>query len=194
MRTSIPRSTELVSAVPSFSCTLLRRRWRMFTAMGSHSFCPPQIRSNLRLRPAQSLSRSKFGTHEVPVTHDHTTLTTTSIIFVHGLRGHPKHTWEGVSSTTSVDISNAKSSGFWPKRKPKAAPQPTNSLPSARCYWPEQLLVQDVPNARVWTYGYNADVIGGLFQASNQNSISQHGRDLAVRLERDIDNEVPSVV
>jgi hypothetical protein len=42
----------------------------------------------------------------------------------------------------------------------------------------------------VWTYGYNADVIGGLFQANNKNSISQHGRDLSVRLEREIDNEV----
>ena len=42
----------------------------------------------------------------------------------------------------------------------------------------------------MWTYGYNADVIGGLFQANNKNSISQHGRDLSVRLEREIDNEV----
>jgi hypothetical protein len=42
----------------------------------------------------------------------------------------------------------------------------------------------------VWTYGYNADVIGGLFQSNNKNSVSQHGRDLAVRLEREIDNEV----
>jgi hypothetical protein len=44
----------------------------------------------------------------------------------------------------------------------------------------------------VWTYGYNADVIGGLFQfqANNKNSISQHGRDLSVRLEREINNGV----
>lgn len=42
----------------------------------------------------------------------------------------------------------------------------------------------------MWTYGYNADVIGGLFQANNKNSISQHGRDLSVRLEREIDNGV----
>jgi hypothetical protein len=50
--------------------------------------------------------------------------------------------------------------------------------------------VPDLPQARVWTYGYNADVIGGLFQANSKNNVSQHGRDLAVRLERDIDNEV----
>jgi hypothetical protein len=50
--------------------------------------------------------------------------------------------------------------------------------------------VPEIPQARVWTYGYNADVIGGLFQANNKNSISQHGQDLEVRLEREIENDV----
>ena len=33
-------------------------------------------------------------------------------------------------------------------------------------------------------------MIGGLFKANNKNSISNHGRDMKVKLERDIDNEV----
>jgi hypothetical protein len=41
----------------------------------------------------------------------------------------------------------------------------------------------------VWTYGYNADVIG-IFQTNNKNSVSQHGRDLAIRLDREVENEV----
>lgn len=57
-------------------------------------------------------------------------------------------------------------------------------------FWPEEYLVADLPQARIWTYGYNADVIGGLFQVNNKNSVSQHSRDLAVQLEREIDNEV----
>lgn len=48
----------------------------------------------------------------------------------------------------------------------------------------------EIPEARIWSYGYNADVMGGFFQANNKNSVSQHGRDLAVRLEREIENEV----
>ena len=48
----------------------------------------------------------------------------------------------------------------------------------------------DLPQARIWTYGYNADVIGGLFKSNNKNSVSQHGRDLAVQLDREIDNGV----
>ena len=59
-------------------------------------------------------------------------------------------------------------------------------------FWPKEYLAEDISQARVWTYGYNADVIGGLFQANDKNCVSAHGRDLAVRLEREIDNEVTS--
>ena len=31
--------------------------------------------------------------------------------------------------------------------------------------------------------------MGGLFQAKNENNVSQHDRDLAVRVERDAENE-----
>ena len=61
-------------------------------------------------------------------------------------------------------------------------------------FWPRDYLVADVSQARVWTYGYNADVVSGLFQANNKNSVSGHGRDLRVRLEREIDNEVDSIL
>jgi hypothetical protein len=57
-------------------------------------------------------------------------------------------------------------------------------------FWPEDFLAQDLSQARIWTYGYNTDVVGGVLQANNKNSVSQHGRDLSVRFERDIKNEV----
>jgi len=59
-----------------------------------------------------------------------------------------------------------------------------------KVFWPNDFLAPDIPDARVWTYGYNADTIGGLFEANNKNSILQHGRDLAARIERVIENEV----
>ncbi|KAF2679087.1 hypothetical protein K458DRAFT_375514 [Lentithecium fluviatile CBS 122367] len=124
-----------------------------------------------------------------------------NIIFVHGLRGHPRGTWEATPGRTSErrrDTTkkhrNVKS---WFQRR-GAASHPTSteqahasSSSLSSVFWPEQYLALDIPQARVWTYGYNADVIGGLFQANNQNSISQHGRDLSVRLEREIDNNQP---
>ena len=57
-------------------------------------------------------------------------------------------------------------------------------------FWPCDLLAPSLPNTRVLVYGYNADAFGGLFQANNKNSISQHGNDLMVKLERAVHNGV----
>jgi len=75
------------------------------------------------------------------------------------------------------------------KTKPTSTEESESPAP-AQVFWLEEYLLSDIPEARIWTYGYNADVIGGLFQSNNRNSVSQHGRDLAVRLEREIKNEV----
>jgi hypothetical protein len=77
------------------------------------------------------------------------------------------------------------------KPKPSGSSTADQDTSEARTvFWPQDYLIEDIPEARVWTYGYNADVIGGLFQSNNQNSVSQHGRDLAVKAEREIENEV----
>jgi hypothetical protein len=130
-----------------------------------------------------------------------------SVIFVHGLRGHPRGTWETAPATSSEssiahgtdETKKHKSSKFLFKSlfKPQAGASPPTGTDqsqasnySSKIFWPEQYLALDIPQARIWTYGYDADVIGGLFQANNRNSISQHGRDLEARLERDIEDEV----
>jgi len=65
---------------------------------------------------------------------------------------------------------------------------------SGKLFWPDEYLTEDIPEARVWTYGYNADTIGGFFQANNKNSVSQHGQDLLVKVEREIENEVAALL
>ncbi|KAH6662246.1 Alpha/Beta hydrolase protein [Halenospora varia] len=121
------------------------------------------------------------------------------ILFVHGLRGHPRHTWEDSRDVGSDDPGPATSSKrkvisyFKHKSSASTANNRTSKDSSAKVFWPNEYLIQDIPEARIWTYGYNADVIGGLFQADNQNSVSQHGRDLAVRVEREIENEDPII-
>lgn len=128
-----------------------------------------------------------------------------NVIFVHGLRGHPRNTWTGPSDTNTDteaepggDAAGQRKGlkSLFGLRKAKAKPTETGAPKppaSSDVFWPEEYLVPDIPRARVWTYGYNADVIGGLFQSNNKNSVSQHGRDLAVRLERDMENEDPIV-
>ncbi|KFY28037.1 hypothetical protein V491_00670 [Pseudogymnoascus sp. VKM F-3775] len=124
-----------------------------------------------------------------------------NVIFIHGLRGHPRKTWSHIRSTstagrikdtdTGTDKHKSIKALFGLKKSKKETDDKVQtSTPSlSDIFWPEEYLATDLPQARIWTYGYNADVIGGLFQANNKNSVSQHGRDLAVRLERDIDNE-----
>lgn len=122
-----------------------------------------------------------------------------NIVFVHGLRGHPSGTWEDSNDVGSKGESDASSKRKTFKSFFEAKPaisttdgkKSEESSASRKLFWPKDYLTQDIPQARVWTYGYNADVIGGLFQANNKNSVSQHGRDLAVRVEREIENEDP---
>ncbi|OBT95198.2 hypothetical protein VE01_07633 [Pseudogymnoascus verrucosus] len=128
-----------------------------------------------------------------------------NVIFIHGLRGHPRGTWSHIRSTsttgriedTDTRTDNHKNiKTFFRLKKSKRETddkRQTSFSPLSDIFWPEEYLASDLPQARIWTYGYNADVIGGLFQANNQNSVSQHGRDFAVKLEREIDNEDPIV-
>lgn len=100
-------------------------------------------------------------------------------------------------------VSDKRAGGSWSLRQKIKSPfrsttsssesnsiQKDTSSEDQKIFWPKDYLADDIAEARVWTYGYNADVIGGLFQANNKNSVSGHGRDLKVRLEREIDNEV----
>lgn len=124
-------------------------------------------------------------------------MTESSIIFVHGLRGHPFQTWASNQQEGDQHVVGSSSRRrYIPSFKTTTPGLDSNSTrsnatsQSQQVFWPQEYLAKDVSQARVWTYGYNADVIGGLFQANNKNSVSQHGRDLRVRLERDMDNEV----
>ncbi|KFY83570.1 hypothetical protein V498_07969, partial [Pseudogymnoascus sp. VKM F-4517 (FW-2822)] len=112
-----------------------------------------------------------------------------NVIFIHGLRGHPRGTWSHIRSTsttsriedtdTRTDKHKNIKTFFGLKKSKKETDdkrQTSTSLPSD-IFWLEEYLAPDLPQARIWTYGYNTDVIGGLFQANNQNSVSQHGRD-----------------
>ncbi|KAI1746899.1 hypothetical protein F4782DRAFT_522988 [Xylaria castorea] len=130
-----------------------------------------------------------------------------NIVFVHGLRGHPQRTWEDdqIEANERTSEKSSRRHRFRSIFRPQHVASTRASVnedgiqkgrePSIKhkVFWPHDYLLEDVPEAEVWTYGYNADVIGGLFQANNQNSVSQHGRDLAVKLERELYNQLPIV-
>ncbi|KAK2594152.1 hypothetical protein QQS21_008151 [Conoideocrella luteorostrata] len=122
-----------------------------------------------------------------------------NVIFIHGLRGHPKHTWDAVEQANEASQSASSSRPKPWRAKFRDKKLSDNNLKpgdveSTRIFWPEDYLAEDVPNARIWTYGFDANVINGLFKPNNQNSISQHGQDLAVRFQRHLDNPVQLIV
>ncbi|KAI0407382.1 hypothetical protein F4802DRAFT_605555 [Xylaria palmicola] len=117
--------------------------------------------------------RTSEGTSQPPPT--------VNIVFVHGLRGHPRETWESRSQSPMYEARFGVADRSSPVQK------------SELIYWLADLLPSEVPGAKIWTYGYNADVIGGLFQANNKNSILQHGHDFMVKVERDLKDELPTI-
>lgn len=126
---------------------------------------------------------------------------TYSIVFIHGLGGQPRKTWEGPPATapTSDDEDRPATRRHSKLREGirtrfrSRSPRPTSTHRGSSAFWPADFLPNDIPNARILTYGYNADVINGFFQANNKNSLSQHGRDLSAKLEREIDNQLPII-
>jgi hypothetical protein len=147
----------------------------------------------------KDIASSKDLTSNLLLQHNYFALLTfISIILVHGLRGHPRHTWESsrkVPSTyrdpdTEVLSKRKRFKSFF-KPKPSGSSTADQDMSEAYAvFWPQDYLIEDIPEARVWTYGYNTDVIGGLFQSNDRNSVSQHGIDLVVKIEREIENEV----
>lgn len=52
---------------------------------------------------------------------------------------------------------------------------------STKIFWPSDLLPKDLPDARILSFGYDADVVRAL-DAASSNSLRDHGKSLAHEL------------
>lgn len=139
-----------------------------------------------------------------------------SVIFIHGLFGHPYKTWaraqarsrskspRPLSPGSSSSLPNreklSQNTGDQPLQKDDCSslkneklsidehdetipPRLESSGPAAPeiSFWPKTLLPSVIPNARIFTWGYDADVHKWLSSAS-QNNIHQHAGNLLVDL------------
>jgi hypothetical protein len=48
----------------------------------------------------------------------------------------------------------------------------------SKTFWPQTLLAQDLPNARIFTFGYDANIVSTLNTAGS-NTVRDHGKSLA---------------
>ena len=145
-----------------------------------------------------------------------------SIIFVHGLFGHPRKTWSGEAAPSKVprplnvldifhESSNSASPDATPYHDQKVAQKNAAKGCSERSsqdvsvgksqdrtgtttagswkintglgkdseslFWPAALLPNELPNARIFTWGYDAD-IDNLKSSASQNTVLQHALNL----------------
>jgi len=110
-----------------------------------------------------------------------------SIVFVHGLQGHPRHTWawsstsdEPINSTPIQAIPKSNRFKFWikPPRRESASTEPTRPTEQVDVYWPYHLLCEDCPRCRILTWGYDSKLTNFFKGSANKNHIFAHSRDL----------------
>lgn len=101
-----------------------------------------------------------------------------SIVFVHGLQGHPFHTWADNSS-----LPDRKQLRILPRHL-FSDRSPTPSSPE-RVLWPRDLLPEDCPKARILTWGYDSNVSRFFGGSADSNNLFGHAKDLLYALHRE---------
>lgn len=102
-----------------------------------------------------------------------------SIVFIHGIQGHPRKTWE---YGRDHGKSKSKISNIFHSKK-KSLDVSGSDGHQGSLYWPEDLLPKDFEDVRILTYGYDSHVSHFFKGPANQNNISAHGRSLLNALE-----------
>lgn len=111
-----------------------------------------------------------------------------SIIFVHGLQGHPRKTW-ACEETQGL----GKVAGRRPRGLKKlfstirgTVPEDLHTLEPLSVFWPLDLLPMDCGNSRILTWGYDSKVSNFFGGAASQSNIRAHAQNLlhALKIQR----------
>lgn len=112
-----------------------------------------------------------------------------SIVFVHGLQGHPRRTWATKdypdSSQATEESDNSQRKGirkFFSSRNRSKNKTGNTSLPKGK-FWPLDLLPRDCPNSRILTWGYDSKVSNFFGGAANKSNLTAHARNLLQALK-----------
>ena len=104
--------------------------------------------------------------------------TIADIVFVHGLGGHPYKTWlfDG-KVQEKVRNEDARPSKIWGVIGRKQGSWQTISTQKT-VYWPADLLPDDIPDARIFTFGYDSHVTHWFGGPTSRSNIAEHGLTL----------------
>ena len=108
---------------------------------------------------------------------------------MHGLFGHPRKTWTAKASRS--EKAGAERAQYHP------AEEGIEDMPFGDgVFWPQTLLPAVIPDAKIFSFGYDADV-GGLLSSTSQNTIHQHAgnllSDLADLRDKPAEKDVPLI-
>lgn len=108
-----------------------------------------------------------------------------SIVFVHGLQGHPRRTWTW-EETPELISQGSRTTGSAPhkrirklfSRKRGESSKDDLKQDKHEVYWPLDLLPIDCMDTRILVWGYDSNVSRFFGGPTTQNSIFAHARDL----------------
>ncbi|KAK8074555.1 hypothetical protein PG997_009218 [Apiospora hydei] len=108
------------------------------------------------------------------------------IIFVHGIQGHPVRTWSanGPEETTTGGLRKVRN---WVKDGLSSKDHHATKKQPSAVFWPQDLLPEEVPQARIMTWGYDSMVVKP-FSPTNKVTLFGHAKNLMFTLGR---NAVP---
>lgn len=108
-----------------------------------------------------------------------------SVVFIHGLQGHPRDTWTA-RSIPEVEKSRHKIARIFfpsPSRDQVSSSNDTTSQ-KRPIFWPEDLLPKECSHARIMTFGYDSDFTKFFKGPANQDTFYQHANALLFALDR----------
>ena len=121
----------------------------------------------------------------------------TSVVFVHGLKGDSVESWTFKNTSNAKNSRLASLNPFRKRHQSKTSSHTgdgseSSAKPSTRdivtsVFWPQDLLADEIPNARLLTFGYSSAPLE-IFAAANRNNIKHYAQNLLGDLlgERDV--------